>query len=113
VTGLNSTVRGLAEVPFPSRPYRAALLAELEVTGGLEADAVHGLVGAGGIFPVLLAGGACWRLLRVSPDGAGLRPGVGALQAIADRFTDDRLLGSAHEASLGVWRGAGRPDPTT
>lgn len=98
--GADSTVRRLAGIPFPGRPYRPTLLlADLDVDGGLERDIFHGFVGAGGIlFLFPSPGTATWRLLTVGPDRT---PGdLPALQAVADRFTGGTLrLGNLRWAS--------------
>ena len=93
--GADSTVRRLVGIPFPGRRYRPALLlADLDVGGELEPDTVHGFVGAPGIlFLFPSPEGPAWRLLTVSPAGAGPAPApdLALLQSVADRFTGGGL----------------------
>jgi 2-polyprenyl-6-methoxyphenol hydroxylase-like FAD-dependent oxidoreductase len=96
--GADSTVRRQAGVAFPSRGYRPSLLlADLEIDGDLEPDALHGFVAGPGIlflFPSPTA--ASWRLLTVHPRNGGTgRPGpsvdLATLQALVDPFTGGTL----------------------
>ena len=94
--GADSTVRRQVGIPFPMRPYRAALLlADCEVEGDLAPGTIQGFVGGPGIcffFPSPAA--ATWRLLTVDPAQPGqdrVAPGLPLLQAVVDGFTGGGL----------------------
>jgi 2-polyprenyl-6-methoxyphenol hydroxylase-like FAD-dependent oxidoreductase len=95
--GAASAVRRGAGIPFQGGAYpQTFALADLEVDGGLEADAAHAFLGQVGLllfFP--LGRPASWRLLGMHPtlhgQPASARPSLAELQALADRFTGGRL----------------------
>jgi 2-polyprenyl-6-methoxyphenol hydroxylase-like FAD-dependent oxidoreductase len=98
--GAGSSVRRLAGIPFEGGSYpQTFVLADLEVDGGLERDAVHTFIGAPGmLFFFPLGRPASWRMggLRPSlpgvPEREGLsEPPLTELQAIADAFTGGTL----------------------
>jgi 2-polyprenyl-6-methoxyphenol hydroxylase-like FAD-dependent oxidoreductase len=95
--GAGSTVRRGAAIPFQGGAYpQTFALADLEVDGGLEADAAHAFLGPDSIlffFPLLRP--ATWRLLAMHPSLQGrrepARPSLAELQALADPFSGGRL----------------------
>jgi 2-polyprenyl-6-methoxyphenol hydroxylase-like FAD-dependent oxidoreductase len=90
--GAGSTVRQLIGVPFVGGryPHRFAL-ADLEVDGPIEADAVHSYLGAAGmLFLFPLGQPASWRLLGILPGQTDLPaapPSMALLQRLADEYT--------------------------
>jgi 2-polyprenyl-6-methoxyphenol hydroxylase-like FAD-dependent oxidoreductase len=114
--GADSTVRRETGTAFPGRRYRSSLLlADVEVASGLDPGAIHAYVGPPGILVLLPAVAATgWRLLAVDPFGpapraarAGRPPGLGRLQAAADRFAPGalRLAGCSWAEEVTLRRG--------
>jgi 2-polyprenyl-6-methoxyphenol hydroxylase-like FAD-dependent oxidoreductase len=95
--GAGSTVRRGAGIPFQGGAYlQTFALADLEVDGGLDADAAHAFLGQTGLllfFP--LGRPASWRLLAMHPTLQGrrepARPSLAELQALSDLFAGGRL----------------------
>jgi 2-polyprenyl-6-methoxyphenol hydroxylase-like FAD-dependent oxidoreductase len=95
--GAGSTVRRGAAIPFAGGAYpQTFALADLEVDGGLEADAADAFLGPDSIlffFPLVRP--ATWRLLTTHPSLQGRRepdrPSLVELQALTDHFTGGGL----------------------
>jgi 2-polyprenyl-6-methoxyphenol hydroxylase-like FAD-dependent oxidoreductase len=90
--GADSTVRRLAGIGFPGRPYRPRLLlADVTAIGDLYPGALHAYVGADGVlFLFPSTGETGWRLVTVAASGSA-RADLAALRAVTDRFTGGRL----------------------
>lgn len=107
--GAHSTVRHGAGIPFEGSAYpQTFVLADLEVTGGLEPGCVHAYMGTPGtLFFFPLGHPATWRLQTILPRSnraedsseATGEPSLDALQKIVDTFTRGDLR--LHDP---VWR---------
>ncbi|RZQ63428.1 FAD-dependent monooxygenase [Amycolatopsis suaedae] len=73
--GSGSTVRGLADIPFPGvRISERFLLADLEIDWDIDRDGTSGWLHPDGLFAAMPMPGDRWRLFAYDPGQPGARP---------------------------------------